>query len=213
MQKGKLIVIDGIDGSGKATQIEFLKKYLTLQGQVVETISFPRYGENIYTDLVSRYLKGEFGGIGEVNPYFLALAYAGDRALAKPKMEKWLAEGKLVIANRYVSASKAHLGASVPEEKREGFFKWLDELEYNTNGMPKEDLSLLLNIDPQIGQKNVTGRLKPDIHEESLRHLEEASKIYLSLAKSGNSWYVVDCMKDGAMKTKENIHREIIALI
>lgn len=208
-----MIVVDGIDGSGKTTQIELLKEYLALKGVPLETISFPRYGENIYADLVKRYLEGEFGKLGEVDPYFLALAYAGDRALAGPQIEKWLEEGKLVIANRYVSASKAHLGASLPEEKRAEFFKWLDELEYETNKIPKEDLTIVLNVDPGIGQQNVAGESDRDIHEGSLSHLEEAGKIYISLAKEEGNWYVVDCMKDGSMKTREEIHSEILALI
>ena len=207
---GKLIVIDGIDGSGKTTQIEFLKKALASQDVVWEAISFPRYEDNLYGKLVKRYLEGEFGGISEANPYLIALAFAGDRLLAKPQIEKWLAEGKLVIANRYVSASKAHLGANLPEGKREEFFKWLNELEYETNGMPKEDLTILLTVDPKVGQKNVQGVHGRDLHEENLQHLEEANKIYLELAKRMDNWYVVDCMKGGKMREKDEIHREIM---
>ncbi|MDD5416155.1 MAG: dTMP kinase [Candidatus Daviesbacteria bacterium] len=213
LRMGKLIVIDGIDGSGKTTQIELLKQALASQGVPLEAISFPGYEDNIYGKLIKKYLEGEFGSIDEVNPYFLALAYAGDRALAKTQIEKWLAEGKLVIANRYVSASKAHLGANLPEEKREEFIKWLDELEYQTNGMPKEDLTILLKIDPKVGQKNVEGIHGSDIHEENLQHLEQANKIYLDLAKKQKNWYVVDCMKDGDMREKGEIHSEIIGKI
>ena len=119
LRVGKLIVIDGIDGSGKTTQIELLRQYLASQGETLQVISFPRYGENIYVDLIKRYLEGEFGSIDQVDPYLMALAFVGDRALAKPLMDEWLAAGKLVIANRYVSSSKAHMGANLPEEKRE----------------------------------------------------------------------------------------------
>lgn len=212
MKKGRLIVIDGIDGSGKTTQIELLTKSLEQQSIPYEVISFPRYEDNIYGKLIKRYLEGEFGSINEVNPYLMALAYAGDRALAKPKIDSWLSEGKLVIVNRYVSASKAHLGANLPEEKRAEFFKWLDILEYETNKIPKEDLTILLSVDPKIGQKNVSGN-HTDIHEESLKHLEQANEIYLSLAKKEDNWYVVDCMEDGEMKTKEEVHQEIMHIL
>lgn len=209
MKKGLLVVIDGIDGSGKTTQINLLTKSLEEKQIPYGVISFPRYGDNIYGKLVRRYLKGEFGSINEVNPYLMALAYAGDRALAKFQIEQWLKEGKVVLANRYVSSSKAHLGANLAEEKREEFIKWLDELEYKTNGIPKEDLTILLSVDAKIGQQNSTDQ---DIHEKNIQHLERASKIYLDLAKSEDNWYVVDCMKDGEMKTQRDIHREIVSL-
>lgn len=212
-KRGQLIVIDGIDGSGKTTQIAMLLEYLRSRGTPCEAISFPRYEENLYGKMVKRYLEGEFGDISQVNPYLMALAYAGDRFLAKPLIEQWLAEGKVVIANRYVSASKAHMSANLPEEKREEFINWLDKLEYETNGMPCEDLTILLNVDPKTGQKNVVVKNQTDIHEDSLRHLEEASKNYLSLAKREANWYVVDCVEDGQMKPREVVHKEIINVL
>ncbi|MBI2019426.1 dTMP kinase [Candidatus Daviesbacteria bacterium] len=204
MRQGKLIVVEGIDGSGKSTQVELLKQALNC-----EIISFPRYEDNEYGRLIKNYLEGEFGSINEVDPYKIACLFAGDRLLAKPIIEKWLSEGKIVIANRYVSASKAHMGANLPEGKREDFFKWLGELEYQTNGIPKEDLTILLKVDPVVAQKNVKGG-GPDIHEENLRHLEEAGRIYLYLAKNNPKWYVVDCMQDSNMRSIEEISKEVI---
>lgn len=212
MRKGLLTVIDGIDGSGKTTQIKLLAKALKEQKVLFEIISFPRYKDNIFGKLIKKYLEGKFGSISQVNPYLISLAYAGDRDLAKPLIERWLSEGKVVIANRYVSASKAHLGANLQEEKREEFFKWLDELEYKINGIPKEDLTILLKVDPQLGQNNASGK-HHDIHEENLRHLELAYKIYLLLAKRANNWYVVDCMESAQMKAPEEIHQTIIGLL
>lgn len=211
MKKGQLIVIEGIDGSGKTTQIELLKKALVLQSIPLEIISFPRYEDNIYGKLVKRYLEGEFGKLGEIDPHFLALMYAGDRFLAKPQIEKWLSEGKLVIANRYVSASKAHLGAYLPEGSREEFFSWLDELEYRDNGMSKADQTILLSVDPKVGQQNVMNKPLPDIHEENLKYLEKAGKLYLELAKK-EKWKVIDCMEGDWMKDKEDTHQEILKL-
>ncbi|MDP3758146.1 MAG: hypothetical protein Q8Q86_00345 [Candidatus Daviesbacteria bacterium] len=209
---GKLIIIEGIDGSGKTTQINLLVKSLEDQKIPYEVISFPRYGDNIYADLVTRYLEGEFGSINEVNPYLISLAFAGDRLLAKPEIEKWLSEGKLVLANRYISANKAHMGAHLAEGQREEFISWLDALEYQTNRMPREDLTILLSVDPKIGQKNVASRLS-DLHEENIKHLEEANKIYLELAKRENNWQVVDCMKDGKMRPPEEIHQELLLIL
>lgn len=208
MKKGSLIVIEGIDGSGKTTQVELLTKYLSKKNIPCEVISFPRYEENIYGGLVKRYLEGEFGSIIEVNPYLVSVPFAGDRFLAKPLIEQWLNEGKVVIANRYISSSKAHMGANLPEEKREEFMGWLDQLEYKTNGLPKEDLTILLNVDPEIGQKNVQGR-ETDLHEDNLKHLEEAAKIYLELSKAEPNWRVIECMEDGRMKDKDLTHKLI----
>lgn len=212
MKKGTLVVIDGIDGSGKTTQIKLLANYLRKQKIPFETISFPRYEDNEYGKLIKRYLEGGFGSINEVNPYLVSCIFAGDRTLAKPLIDNWLSEGKLVLANRYVSSSKAHLGANLLKEEREAFFGWLDNLEYKTNTIPKEDLTILLTVDPGIGQKNVLGR-HPDIHEENLKHLEKANEIYLQLAKKENNWYVVDCMKGSQMKTREEIHQALISLL
>ncbi|MDO8576866.1 MAG: dTMP kinase [Candidatus Daviesbacteria bacterium] len=212
MKKGQLIVLEGIDGSGKTTQINLLAKSLAEKNIPFEVISFPRYEDNLYGKLVKRYLEGEFGSISEVSPYLMALVYAGDRFLAKPLIEKWLNDSRVVLVNRYVSASHAHMGANLPETEREEFFEWLDELEYQTNRMPKKDLTILLAVDPKIGQKNVVGR-SPDLHEENIKHLEEANKIYLELAKKEANWYVINCMKDDQMKSVEDIHQELLSIL
>ncbi len=211
--QGILIVIDGIDGSGKTTQIELLTKYFSEKNIPFEVINFPRYGENIYAELVARYLDGEFGSLSEVNPYLISLSYGGDRLLAKPLIENWISEGKIVIANRYISASKAHMGANLEDNKRENFMRWIDHLEYETNRMPKEDFTILLSVDPKVGQENVSDSRKPDMHERNLKHLEEAQKIYLELSKAESNWQVIDCMMDGKMKSKGIIHLEILNLL
>lgn len=213
MKKGKLIVIDGTDGSGKTTQINLLSKWLDLQGVPWEAISFPRYGQNKYADQVTKYLEGKFGDIKKVDPYKIAEFYAGDRLLAKDLINGWLNSGKVVLANRYVSSNKAHMGANLPEKDREKFFKWLDELEYKKNKIPKEDLTILLVVDPKVGQKNVSGKGKKDIHEGNLKHLEEANKIYLKLSKMEKNWIVINCMKDGKMRSPDDIHKQIVKIL
>lgn len=211
-KQGSLIVIEGIDGSGKTTQVELLTKYLSKKNIPCEVISFPRYEENIYGGLVKRYLEGEFGSISEVNPYLMSLPFAGDRFLAKPLIEQWLNKGKVVIANRYISSSKAHLGANLPEEKREEFMGWLDELEFETNKIPKPDLTILLDVYPEIGQQNVRGEHK-DIHEQDLEHLQNAYEIYLDLSKAESNWKVVGCMENGKMKDEQDIHKLVLEIL
>lgn len=213
LRMGKLIVIDGIDGAGKTTQIGLLKEYYARRGTPSEAISFPRYEENEYGKLVKRYLEGEFGDINNVNPYLVALTYAGDRLLAKPLMENWLQSGKLVIANRYVSSSKAHLSANLSENERESFMEWLDKLEYETNGLPKPDLTILLNIDSKIGQKNALSKLAPDMHEEDSSHLQKAAKIYLELSQAEENWQVLECMENGKLKSRNQIHKLLVEIL
>lgn len=214
MKKGFFLVIDGSDGSGKTTQVKLLAKALHQKKIPHEIVDFPRYKDNLYGQLVERYLEGEFGGIKNVNPYLMSLAYAGDRMLAKPLIDKWLSEGKLVIANRYVPSNKAHMGANLPPKERAKFIKWLDQLEYETHGIPKEDLVVFLYVPAKIGQQNVDQRdQKRDIHESSLKHLEEANKMYLKLAKMEPHWQVMECTKDGKMKSKEGIHQEIMGIL
>lgn len=212
IKKGFLLVIDGIDGSGKTTQIEFLKQYLASQGLAlqVEVISFPQYGKNEYAEKITQYLSGK---LGKIDPYELAKIYASDRKTAKEQILGWLENGKLVIANRYVSSSKAHLGANLDKEKREEFMRWLERLEYQTNGMPREDLTILLNVDPKVGQQNALKDHQVDIHEKSIEHEEKAAKIYLELSQAEENWVVLDCMEDGQMKLKEKIQQEIMVIL
>jgi dTMP kinase len=218
MKKGKFVVIDGTDGSGKGTQVELLKQKLKILKTPFEVIDFPRYEDNDYGRLVGRYLKGDFGPMESLNPYLVALPYAGDRALAKPLIEKWLAQGKLVIANRYVPSNKAFSAARMsPKEGRE-FIDWDDQLEYETNKIPREDLVLLLYVDPKVIQQNVDqkevrgymGQKARDIHEANFAYQKKVAKTYLQLAESENHWHVVQCMQGKTMRTREEIHEEIL---
>ncbi len=209
---GKLIVIEGIDGSGKTTQTNLLSKYLTFKNIPNEVINFPRYEDNLYGKLIRRFLEGEFGGINKVDPYLMSLAYAGDRALARPLIENWLNSGKIVLANRYNPSNKAHMSAHLPEEKREEFMSWLDLLEFETNGIPKPDLNLLLDVDPKAAQQNVRGE-HTDIHENDLTHLQTAHQIYVELSKAEQNWKVVDCMDGQNLKGIEAIHKLVVEII
>lgn len=213
LQGGNLIVIDGIDGSGKTTQIELLTKYLAQNYIPYEVISFPQYGKNKYADKVYDYLSGKLGRLGVADPYSISQLYASDRKTVRDLIRGWLDNGKLVIANRYIASSKAHLGANLPDGKIEEFIRWIDKLEYEENSMPREDLTILLKVDPKIGQKNSQIKNHPDIHEDNLKHLEKANQIFLELSQKEKNWVVLNCMDDGVMKSPEEIHQEIIAII
>lgn len=221
MKKGKFLVIEGTDGSGKGTQLKLLEEKLKLLKIPFETIDFPRYEENVYGELIGQYLQGDLGSKEDVNPYLISLAYAGDRLLAKPKIEKWLKEGKLVIANRYTTSNKAYMSAQMFEKSRRRYLDWLDKLEYQTNGLPKEDMVILLYLDPLTSYKNVGSKSKRsylknksyDIHEQDLKYQHKVALNYLQLAKEEGNWEIINCLEGKVMKPPETIHQELVELL
>src|ERR1700688_265601 len=177
--RGKLIALEGIDGSGKHTQLSLLARELDARGLSTFRISFPRY-ESFYGKLVGRYLNGEFGALGAVDPHLSALLYAGDRLEAKPEIEAALSAGKIVLADRYIGSNLAHQSERVPAERRDEFFAWLKNLEYNLYGLPVEDLVVYLRV-PAVQANQLVGMksarayapLQRDIQEADVSHLEQ----------------------------------------
>jgi dTMP kinase len=218
--KGRFIVIEGTDGSGKGTQVELLRSKLQSADIPHEIVDFPRYDHNPYGKIVGRYLKGEFGGVHEVSPYLACIPYTVDRLHAKIDIENWLTKGNLVIGNRYVP-SHAYMAAKLPPEQRMDYIDWVYDLEYGFNGIPKEELVILLYADPETTQKNVDkkgnrgylGNKKRDIHEDDLRYQSEVAALYLELAKREHHWHVVNCLDGSAMRSREDIHEEIMRIL
>lgn len=209
--KGKFIVIEGTDGSGKATQTKYLAEKLTSLGVPFELADFPQYGSpSAY--FAEKYLRGEYGTAEEVGPYRGSLFYAVDRYDKSFEIRKWLAEGKMVVSNRYVSANMGHQAGKIKNKpEREKFLKWLLELEYEIFGIPKPDLTVLLYVPPEIGQKFVdqkgarayTKGKSRDIHEADLKHLQDAAEAYLAVAKK-YKWAVIDYKtKDGILSLEQ----------
>src|ERR1700690_3853169 len=133
--RGKFIVLEGIDGSGKRTQLEMLAKAFQSGAIAFTQIGFPNY-DGFFGKLVAQFLNGGFGSLEAVDPHFSALLYAGDRLESKPAIESALASGKMVLADRYVASNLAHQGSRVPREKRPEFLAWLKQLEYQVHALP-----------------------------------------------------------------------------
>jgi dTMP kinase len=218
--RGKFIVLEGIDGSGKRTQLDLLARAFAGRGIAFSQISFPNYG-GFFGKLVARFLNGEFGPLEAVDPHFSALLYAGDRLESKPAIEAALASGQNVLADRYVGSNLAHQGARVPREKREEFLAWLRELEYRVYALPAEDLVIYLRLPVAeahrlVAEKGARGYTnhKHDLQEADLAHLEAASRVYDELAQQKN-WVRIECFdaSAGALRSPEAIHREILAAI
>lgn len=196
--RGKLIVLEGIDGSGKRTQLEMLARALSARGVDFAQVSFPRY-DGFFGKLVARFLNGEFGSLDAVDPHFSALLYAGDRLESKPGIEAHLAAGRTVIADRYVGSNLAHQGARVPRKQRAAFLAWLKQLEYEIQALPPEDLVIYLHVPVAAAHRLVAKkaprsytRKKRDIQESSLAHLQAAAEVYDSLSRQEN-WMKIDC--------------------
>jgi dTMP kinase len=213
IKKGLFIVFDGTDGSGKATQTELLIRKLKEKGRKVEKIDFPQYGKKSAA-LVEEYLNGKYGAAEAVGPYRASIFYACDRFAASARIKKWLSEGKVVISNRYVTANMGHQGGKIRSGKeRKKFFKWLYGLEYNIFSIPKPDLNIILHVDAAAAQKMIDfkkkrGYLKKgkrDIHENDLKHLQDAEKVYVEIAKAFPDFFLVDCMKKGKIMSKGEI--------
>ncbi len=219
-ERGKFIVLEGIDGSGKRTQLDMLARALAERKVALSQVSFPRY-EGFFGKLVAQFLNGDFGALHAVDPHFSALLYAGDRYEAKPKIMADLAAGYTVLADRYIGSNLAHQGARAPREMRDGFLRWLKQLEYEIYALPPEDLVIYLRVPVAeahrlVGQKGVRDytKLERDILESNLAHLEAASEVYDQLARQPN-WVKIECIDSdaGTLRAPGAIHTEILAAI
>ena len=218
--RGKLIVLEGIDGSGKRTQLDMLARALSERNVPLRQISFPRY-EGFFGKLVARFLNGDFGPLDAVDAHFSALLYAGDRYEAKPNIEADLAAGHTVLADRYIGSNLAHQGARVRREARDEFIQWLKKLEYEIYSLPAEDLVIYLRVPVAeahrlVGQKGAREytKLQRDILESNIAHLEIAAEVYDHLARQPN-WVRIECLDEtaAALRSPGAIHAEILAAI
>src|SRR4029077_7253408 len=219
-ERGKLIAVEGIDGSGKQTQVRLLARELESRGHQVLSTGFPHY-DSWFGKMVGQFLNGDFGPLDSVDPHFTALLYAGDRFEANPRLEAALNEGKIVLIDRYIGSNLAHQTARVGPEKRAGFRKWIEHLEYGIYDLPREDLILYLRVPPSEAQKLVEQKAarsytsaKRDLLEASLHHLQDAAGMYDLL--SGNApWATIECFdaKRGAIREVPEIAREVLAAV
>jgi len=217
---GKLIAIEGIDGSGKRTQVELLQKALVANRHAVYSTGFPQY-DSWFGKMVGQFLNGDFGALETVDPHFSALLYAGDRFEAKFRLETALNQGKIVLADRYIGSNLAHQTARAPAANRPAFISWIEHLEYNIYNLPRETLVLYLRVPPRQAQQLVARKSprsytknKQDILEASLRHLEDAAAMYDELSRRPN-WATIPCFDEtrGAMRPQKHIATEILAAV
>lgn len=223
---GKIIVIEGLDGTGKETQTMQLYKNLKSEGKNVHKISFPNY-DSRSSELVKMYLSGEIAGEGtDLNPYMCSSFYAADRAIQyymhfKNEYEQ---EDSIIIADRYISANIIHQGGKIKDvSKREEFYLWTYDYEVGKLGIPKPDITIVLRIPPWKSRELLNKRYngeekKKDVHERNLEYLDACDKIIdeatMVLNNNGHKWVQVNCL-DGSnnLRTIEDIAYEIKSIV
>lgn len=218
---GRLIVIDGTDGSGKQTQMEILENKLKKEKVDYRKISFPNYNSPS-SSLVKMYLSGEFGqDAKKVSPYIASTFFAADRyATYKKELEEYYENGGLILADRYTTANMVHQAGKIRDEvERKKFLSWLWDLEFNLYKIPVPTKVFFLDMPPEYTIKLMKNRKNKfakdeikDIHERDTEHLQASYEAACSLAEEYN-WIKIECIKDGNIKTREEIGKEIFDIV
>lgn len=214
---GKLFVIDGTDGSGKQTQFKKLQERLTKEGIDYRTVSFPNY-DSPSSSFVKMYLSGEFGdNAKQISPYIASSFYAADRyATFKKDFEEYYNNGGIILADRYTTASMIHQAGKIDNiEERKKFLDWIWDFEFNLYGLPIPTEVFLLKMPPEVSlelmkdrENKFTHESKKDIHERDKNHIIDSFNAACDVAVDYN-WYTIECVKDGKIRTIEDIHEEI----
>ncbi len=211
---GKLIVIEGTDGSGKSTQFRLLTGRLEAEQVKFQKLVFPQYSEPS-SALIRMYLGGEFGkSPSDVNAYAASAFYSVDRYASYRKVwGKWYEAGGLVVSDRYTTSNAVHQASKEPKDKREDFLNWLYDFEYDKLGLPRPDLVIYLDVPTDFTEKMLRHRetethTQADIHEQDTQYLATCRRMGRAAA-AHYGWTVIRCVRDGAMRSMEDIHEEI----
>ena len=215
---GKLIVIEGTDGSGKSTQFRRLTEHLSQDGHTFKTLVFPQYSEPS-SALIRMYLGGEFGSKPtDVKAYAASAFYAVDRyASYKKDWGQWYENGGLIVSDRYTTSNAVHQASKEPTQKQADYLKWLYEFEYDRLGLPRPDLTVYLDVPTEYTEKLLRSReqatnTQADIHEQDMQYLATCRKTGKAAA-AYYGWTVISCVKDGLMRSVEDIHQEIYSYV
>ena len=218
MSRGKLIVLEGLDGSGKATQAKLLAEHLTAEGLQVREITFPDY-ESDSSALVKMYLAGRFGDKpDDVNAYAASSFYAVDRyASYKTDWGRFYEEGGVAIADRYTTSNAVHQCSKLPPEQLESFLHWLFDYEFDLLGLPAPDKVIYLQVDPAVSQRLMTARYhgdetKKDVHEKDTEYLARSRRA-AEYCAAHLGWDTVHCTAGDTMRSIEEIQNEVRELV
>ncbi len=212
---GKLIVIEGLDGSGKSTQLDLLPKALKEKGIDCKSVSFPDY-ESDSSALVKMYLRGEFGtNPNDVNAFASSIFYTVDRfASFKKNWGEYYNNGGVIVSGRYTTSNAVHQTSKLDKKDWENFLDWLYDFEYSKVGIPKPDKVIFLDMPIEVSQKLLSGRYKgdetkKDIHESDTEYLSKCREAATFTARY-SGWFVIPCAKDGEVRSIEDISKDIL---
>jgi len=216
---GKLIVIDGIDGTGKATQTNRLVERLRMEGKRVETLDFPQYENNVCGRILKKALRGEFGDFLALDPKVASAVYSADRRESLPLLREWLDEGAVVILDRYVSSNMIHQGGKITDEaEATSFLAWLDKLEHELMELPRPDIILYLDVRAEMARELLKQRAlkegsERDLVESDIDHMIASRDRALKIVSLFNTWKHIDCSDEkDCIRSFESIHNEVYAL-
>jgi len=215
---GKLIVIEGTDGSGKSTQFKLLTSRLEAENHAFQKLVFPQYAEPS-SALIRMYLGGEFGTKpSDVNAYAASAFYAVDRYASYKKVwGQWYENGGLIVSDRYTTSNAVHQASKEPPENQQAFLKWLYDFEYDKLGLPAPDLVIYLDVptdftEAMMRRREADTNTKADIHEQDMAYLATCRRTGKAAAEY-YGWTVIQCVRDGKMRSIEDIHEEIYSHI
>lgn len=211
-----LIAIEGIDGSGKGTQAKQLLERFLAAGKTAALVSFPRYSATHFGRTIGRFLNGEFGALDQVDPHLAATLYAADRLESKPFLQEKLTAHNVVICDRYVASNAAHQGAKRTGDERRALQQWISQTEFGVFDLPRPDLVILLDLPATTAQELIARKAardytskKADIQEADGNYLAGVRDVYLDLAATEPNWRRVSCLKDGRLRSVEEIGNEV----
>lgn len=217
--RGKLIVIDGIDGSGKTTQTRLLCEHVQKAGLPLVTPKFPRYAEES-SCFVRKMLQGGYSELGPINPHVASMFYAFDRMDAALELREALDKGDMIICDRYTSSNVGHQGGRISSPKeRKAYYAWLDHFEYEQLHIPRPDAVMYLHVPVPISLSLINQRVEngerqsKDIYESDIEHLERAYQSYREASELFPYWHTIECMDGDRLMTPEEIHGEILKVL
>ena len=215
-----LIVIEGVDGSGKGTQAQQLTERLTATGRRVRLLSFPRYRETLFGHAIGDFLNGRFGQLNEVHPFLASVLYAADRYESKSVLTEALEQSDVVVCDRYVPSNLAHQGAKLDGAEREELLRTIERIEFDVFALPRPSLVVLLDVPVEIAQLNIAAK-KPrsytdkaaDLQEADADYLQRVRDVYLQLASADPLWQRVESARAGEQRSIAEIGEDIFARV
>lgn len=211
-----LIAIEGIDGSGKGTQSARLVETLQQQNQSVELLSFPRYEHTKFGAAIGEFLNGKFGQLDEVHPQLASLLFAGDRFESKDVILDAAERHDVVVFDRYVASNVAHQAAKLDEPERSQLMQWIDRVEFDIYGLPRPDLTILLDLPATMAQRLIAEKAArtytdkaADLQEADGDYLERVRQVYRTMAENNDGWRIIDCLSGGKVRAIEDIADEL----